>query len=176
VLNALVGDFFVINLVVDVMQPGVLIGRYVAARASRPSGWCAPVPPSCSGLMSPPLPPPRRYVVAPAALTQAEANAAYATPADIYLAFRLQVLLPLPCRCFCPSLYYVGVYASPLAFRRQLVGKFVVLSCIFGAAMPALYLLTAAFLTLAPQHGQSGVLVAPRPATTPHQTHQFRHF
>ena len=27
-LNALVGDFFVINLVVDVMQPGVLIGRY----------------------------------------------------------------------------------------------------------------------------------------------------
>lgn len=88
VLNALVGDFFVINLLVDVIQPGVLIGR---------------------------------YVVAPSALTQNEANSAYATPADIYLAFRL-----------------------------QLVGKFVVLSVLFGAAMPGLYLLTAAFLTLVP--------------------------
>ena len=80
------------------------------------------------------------------ALTQAEANAAYATPADIYLAFRLQVLLPLPCRCFCPSLRCLRF--SPRLPAAQLVGKFVVLSCIFGAAMPALYLLTAAFLTL----------------------------
>ncbi len=88
VLQALVGDFFVINLCVDLLQPGVLIGR---------------------------------YVVAPLAITQKEMNSAYATPADIFLAFRL-----------------------------QLIGKFVVLSVLFGSAMPGLYVLTACFLTLVP--------------------------
>ena len=54
------GDVFVIGLGVDLLQFGVLAGRYLAA---------------------------------PAALTQHEMNLAYAVPADIYLAFRLQVTL-----------------------------------------------------------------------------------
>ena len=61
------------------------------------------------------------YLTAPAALTQREMDAAYAVPPDFYLVFRL-----------------------------QLVSKFVVLCCIYAAALPVLYLLVAGLLAIAP--------------------------
>jgi hypothetical protein len=88
VLSTLIGDFFIIQLGVDLLQPGVLIGR---------------------------------YLVAPSSLTQREMDVAYAVKPDFYLVFRL-----------------------------QLVCKFVVLCCIYASALPALYLLVAALLAVAP--------------------------
>mmetsp|Transcript_13572 Transcript_13572/g.41242 ORF Transcript_13572/g.41242 Transcript_13572/m.41242 type:complete len:456 (-) Transcript_13572:335-1702(-) len=87
VLNVLIGDTFVINLGIDLVQPGLLYARHVAA---------------------------------PAATTQREMNAILSPKADIYVAFRL-----------------------------QLVAKLVVITLIYSSALPVAYLLTAAFMWLA---------------------------
>ena len=58
ILNVLIGDLLFIQIVLDLLQPGVLLARHVHA---------------------------------PAAPTQREMNELYVAPADIYVAFRLQV-------------------------------------------------------------------------------------
>lgn len=87
VLNVLIGDTFIINLGIDLLQPGLLYARHVAA---------------------------------PAAHTQREMNQILSPKADIYLAFRL-----------------------------QLVTKLVVITLIYSSALPLCTLLTAAFMWLA---------------------------
>ena len=80
----------------------------------------------------------QRRLVAPRAPTQHAMDEAYAAPAGIYLAFRL-----------------------------QLAGKFVVLATMFGAAIPAAYLIAALYFWLAQWIDRYNLLrrLAPPPVT-----------
>ena len=79
-----------------------------------------------------------RLCVAPRAPTQRAMDEAYAAPAGIYLAFRL-----------------------------QLAGKFVVLCTMFGSAIPVLYLIAAIYFYLAAWIDRYNLLrrLAPPPVT-----------
>jgi len=86
IFNVLIGDLIVINIFIDLGQPGLLIAR---------------------------------YLIAPRAHTQREQNHIYTPQADIYVAFRL-----------------------------QLVTKTMVICLIYSTALPLLYALASAFMWL----------------------------